>query len=878
RTSGPTRRSTKGQWTQEEDEVLRIAVQRFKGKNWKKIAECFKDRTDVQCLHRWQKVLNPELVKGPWSKQEDEIIIQLVKKYGAKKWSTISQHLPGRIGKQCRERWHNHLNPNINKEAWTQNEELMLIRAHQIYGNKWAELTKFLPGRSDNAIKNHWNSSVKKKLEMYLASGLLSQFEGSPLRLPNQSMASSSSKAQQCSEADDFVGVDTAEMSECSQGSAAVSAPQPDMTGITHNREECGATENSSSVLCAEDYYPAFEEANFGIPEDQSGMGEQCRENDLCLDLDALSEADWHIDPNKLPEISLIDLGEEIPGLPLTSLSGPVDSSAAFDSSSSFDDMVVGDAPGLVADLEDRMLYSEVNRNEPGTSKTVNPEYGGQGDRLLHCPTFQIAAPESCCMPLDMLESALSESPPSSALRPPAETPSIFTEKLKQLSCSLQGNAGVYVSPRRRDDFVYSKESDSSPCADEVVFEGKESPRLVPANDFVLEQLNETHSSSPFEENFTAADKQAPGTLYYEPPRFPSLDIPFFSCDLIQSGSEIQQEYSPFGIRQLMMSSVTPFKLWDSPSRGDDASPEAVLKSAAKTFSGTPSILRKRHRDLMSPLSEKRDEKKPSNQDSFSSLADDFSKLDMLLDGFADAKGLPMPVSPKIKNLEVPCAEKENGGCIKTTGASKSIESNMLSDSTDASKTTEKDLGGVLVEHNINDLHFLSPHEFGSKAFGRRLDSKQQHVLPSSSENSFVSPRLGAKRDCSSGSKPIAASSSICRNSRCVDTAFKRRLESPSAWKSPWFLNTDITIEDFGYFVSPGECSYDAIGLMKQLGEHTAATFADAQEVLGDETPETIMKKAASSPSPSSNFFKRCILVWLQVERRVLDFSECGSP
>ncbi|XP_057803807.1 D-amino-acid transaminase, chloroplastic-like [Salvia miltiorrhiza] len=67
--SGPTRRSTKGQWTAEEDEILRMAVQRFKGKNWKKIAECFKDRADVQCLHRWQKVLNPELVKGPWSKE-----------------------------------------------------------------------------------------------------------------------------------------------------------------------------------------------------------------------------------------------------------------------------------------------------------------------------------------------------------------------------------------------------------------------------------------------------------------------------------------------------------------------------------------------------------------------------------------------------------------------------------------------------------------------------------------------------------------------------------------------------------------------------------------------------------------------------------------
>ncbi len=76
-----------------------------KGKNWKKIAEYVKDRTDVQCLHRWQKVLNPELVKGPWTREEDEMVVKLVEKYGAKKWSLIAAQLQGRIGKQCRERY-----------------------------------------------------------------------------------------------------------------------------------------------------------------------------------------------------------------------------------------------------------------------------------------------------------------------------------------------------------------------------------------------------------------------------------------------------------------------------------------------------------------------------------------------------------------------------------------------------------------------------------------------------------------------------------------------------------------------------------------------------------------------------------------------------
>ncbi|CAL9759873.1 unnamed protein product [Musa acuminata subsp. burmannicoides] len=118
---------------------------------------------------------NQVLKKGPWTSAEDAILIDYVKKHGEGNWNAVQKHTGlSRCGKSCRLRWANHLRPNLKKGAFTPEEEQLIIELHAKMGNKWARMAAHLPGRTDNEIKNYWNTRIKRR-----------QRAGLPLYPPN---------------------------------------------------------------------------------------------------------------------------------------------------------------------------------------------------------------------------------------------------------------------------------------------------------------------------------------------------------------------------------------------------------------------------------------------------------------------------------------------------------------------------------------------------------------------------------------------------------------------------------------------------------------------------------------------------------------------
>ncbi|XP_020245514.1 transcription factor MYB3R-1-like isoform X4 [Asparagus officinalis] len=986
RVTGPTRRSTKGQWTAEEDAILCKAVQRFKGKNWKKIAECFQDRSDVQCLHRWQKVLNPELVKGPWTKEEDDIIVAMVNEHGPKKWSQIAQSLPGRIGKQCRERWHNHLNPAINKEAWTQEEEIALIHAHQIYGNKWAELSKFLPGRTDNAIKNHWHSSVKKKLDYYQSSGLLAQFQGLPSVDITRHMDPSS--AMNRLKIEESILRDKPEFddsSECSQKLAQTISPQShcELNANLTVRENFKPDEDSVKMEATNteehhEYYASLGDAAYApelhcswglisvIGSDQISLGkDEVSENMACR---TVSNRTSH--PSA--EISqksqtLMKMAEHVPSY--------ADANYGHESKlfqDEFREKYSTSTTSMFGSEQQKLSVSEADRSTSVVFEGMNSDFafGGpifsSGTVNMNC--FQETVnwqseiqSFSCCVNPSSSSQMLFPAISSDAAGVPyheslmvAVSPSFIGQNERKLlgkssNVTTAGAPDLEVTTCSHDEFVSSSspsmaagDSDRSMISlPSYINQEKETRKQTFMEMLRFDHTGTSENLALSEENGNEqAECQKSGGLFYEPPRVPTFELPFFSCDVISSSE--QQEFSPLGIRKIMMSS-TPYSIWDSPSPDD--SPDAILKSAAKHFMFTPSIMKKRQRELLSPLQEKRTDKKTwrDTKPGFmytSCLSEELGEDNA--DRISSCSAEDFLVSPpEQKKDSRASAESQDTSVQEGSSSWRGSITNSLQEKMEVSVTKIKQCdpfafiqqpAGILTERNINDqLLYISPEnrrgslgdagnssenlsarflgnlskKDGENAYSRPLTDSCTLLSSDARESNQVCGSVSVtSMQCasSSPSSQVSAGKFIGEhknlNIPCsfADTpSIKRGIESPSAWKSPWFMSSllpghgigiDPFHEEIPYYMSPGDRTYDAIGLMRQLNEQSAAAVAEAREVLASGKPDAdFVKRCASSEKllkghQSGKGTDICDSMSPNnvVEGRILDFSECASP
>ncbi|XP_035831339.1 uncharacterized protein LOC110869272 isoform X3 [Helianthus annuus] len=157
----------KNEWTPSEDEELRKAVAEYGETNWQFVASTLEGRTGTQCSNRWKKSLNPRRERvGKWDPYEDKCLKVVVSLFGAKNWNKIAKFVPGRTQVQCRERWVNCLDPCLNMDEWTEEEDMKLKEAIEEHQYCWSRIAAAVPPRTDSQCRRRWKVLFPHEVRM----------------------------------------------------------------------------------------------------------------------------------------------------------------------------------------------------------------------------------------------------------------------------------------------------------------------------------------------------------------------------------------------------------------------------------------------------------------------------------------------------------------------------------------------------------------------------------------------------------------------------------------------------------------------------------------------------------------------------------------
>lgn len=158
---GPNSKRSEKKWTKEEDELLLQLAERTKGKRWKWISSKLPGKKDTQCRSRWERI-RPGMKQGRWTLEEDELLVKLYKQLG-EKWAEIASHLVNRTGKQVRDRIKNVYDPSISHEKFRIEDDELIYKLYLERGPKWKEIKEeFFPNRTADFIKNRFYSHYQK--------------------------------------------------------------------------------------------------------------------------------------------------------------------------------------------------------------------------------------------------------------------------------------------------------------------------------------------------------------------------------------------------------------------------------------------------------------------------------------------------------------------------------------------------------------------------------------------------------------------------------------------------------------------------------------------------------------------------------------------